>query len=100
MDLMKEDLIRDYNIDRKEDKRRLVERYIEKVFVNEVSELDSDKRFEINLIVRLGKKEGKMVFDYDIKEKTLNLKLIEKEFYILDNEFVARAGLEPATFGL
>ena len=100
MDLMKEDLIRDYNIDRKEDKRRLVERYVEKVFVNEVSELDSDKRFEINLIVRLGKKEGKMVFDYDLKEKTLNLKLIEKEFYILDNEFVARAGLEPATFGL
>ena len=100
MDLMKEDLIRDFNIERKEHKRRLVERYIEKVFVNEVSELDNDKRFEINLIVRLGKKEGKIVFDYDIKEKTLNLKLIEKEFYILDNEFVARAGLEPATFGL
>jgi len=36
MDLMKEDLIRDFNIERKEDKRRIVERYIEKVYVNEL----------------------------------------------------------------
>ena len=100
MDLMKEDLIRDFNIERKEDKRRIVERYIEKVFVNEIGDIDNERRFEINLILRLGKKKGKIQFDYDIKEKSLNLKLIEKDFYIVNNDFVARAGLEPATFGL
>ena len=88
MDLMKEDLIRDFNIERKEDKRRIVERYIEKVFVNEIGDIDNERRFEINLILRLGKKKGKIQFDYDIKEKSLNLKLIEKDFYIVNNDFV------------
>ena len=100
MDLMKDDLLRDYNIERKEDKRRIVERYISKVYINELNEEVNDKLFEINLILRLGNKEGNVSFEYNGKEKSLNLKTIEKDFYILNNELVAGAGLEPATFGL
>ena len=88
MDLMKDDLLRDYNIERKEDKKRIIDRYVEKVFVRELDEVEKNKRFEINLVLRLGSKSGKIEFEYDIKRKNPNLKLIEKDFYILNNELV------------
>ena len=86
-DLLKEELVRDYNIERLEDKRRFIERYIEKVVVKEIAEVDVEKRFVIGLMIRIGNKECDLDFEYNIKRKSLNL-IKEKDFYILKNEFV------------
>ena len=100
MDLMKEDLIRDYNIERKEDRRRIIERYISKVFVKELLGEGNEKVFQINLVVKIGGKTGSVDFEYNRNKKSLDLKLIEKDFYILNDDLVAGTGLEPVTFGL
>jgi site-specific DNA recombinase len=88
MDLMREDLIRDYNIERKEDRRRIIERYISKVFVKELLGEGNDKVFQINLLVKIGGKTGSVDFEYNRNKKSLDLKLIEKDFYILNDDLV------------
>ena len=98
MDLMKEELIKDYNIERKEDKKRILDKYIEKVFVKEVTDKNDKKKFEVRIGLRIGKQRGDVV--YDLNKKRLSLKEKDNHFYILNNDFVAGAGLEPATFGL
>jgi hypothetical protein len=100
MDLMKEDLLRDYNIKRKEDRRRIVERYVSKVFIKELHGEEGQKVFQINLIIKIGGKTGSVGFEYNKNKKSLDLKLIEKDFYILNDDLVAGTGLEPVTFGL
>jgi hypothetical protein len=98
MDLMKEELLKDYNIERKEDRKRILDKYIEKVFVKEVIDEDDKKKFEVRIGLRIGKQKGSVV--YDLNKKRLSLKEKDNHFYILNNDFVAGAGLEPATFGL
>jgi hypothetical protein len=98
MDLMKEDLIGDYNIKRKEDRRRIVERYVSKVFIKELHGEEGQNIFQINLIIKIGGKTVSVGFEYN--KKSLALKLIEKDFYIPNDNFVAGTGLEPVTFGL
>jgi site-specific DNA recombinase len=49
LELMKFDLIRDYNIDRFKDKRRIVEKYIESVEVKYIQKLNNYKEYDIVL---------------------------------------------------
>ena len=98
MDLMKEELLNDYNIERKEDKKRILDKYIEKVFVKEVVDEEGKKKFEVRIGLRIGKQKGDVV--YDLNKKRLSLKEKDNHFYILNNDFVAGTGLEPVTFGL
>ena len=97
MDYMKEEILKDYNIKRKEDKKRILDKYIEKVFIKEIKE-EGKKKFEIELGVKLGKERG--IVEYEVDRKKISLKNKRDNFYILNNELVAGAGLEPATFGL
>ena len=97
MSYMKEEMLKDYYIERREDKRRILDKYVYSVFVKEIIEEDK-KRFEIKMGIVLGKERGEVVFD--VNKKRLNLKNRNNQFYILNDDLVARAGLEPATFGL
>ena len=96
MDYMKEEILKDYNIERKEDKKRIIDKYVEKVFVKELLE-EGKKRFEVELDIKIGKERGRV--GYEVNKKRLSLKE-DNQFYILNNDLVAGAGLEPATFGL
>jgi len=86
MDLMKEELLNDYNIERKEDKKRILDKYIEKVFVKEVINEEGKKKFEVRIGLRIGKQKGDVV--YDLNKKRLSLKEKDNHFYILNNDFV------------
>uniref|UniRef100_UPI004047D94A recombinase family protein n=1 Tax=Polaribacter sp. TaxID=1920175 RepID=UPI004047D94A len=97
MDYMKEEILKDYYIERKEDKKRIVDNYVDSVFVREIIE-EGKKRFEVKMGVRLGKERGNVVFD--VNKKRLNLKDRDNQFYILNDDLVAGTGLEPVTFGL
>ena len=97
MDYMKEEILKDYNIERKEDKKRIIDKYVEKVFVKELLE-EGKKRFEVELDIKIGKERGRV--GYEVNKKRLSLKEEDNQFYILNNDLVAGAGLEPATFGL
>ena len=97
MDYMKEEILKDYNIERKEDKKRILDKYVDRVFVKEILEEDN-KRFEVELDIKIGSERGRV--GYEVNKKRLSLKEEDNQFYILNNDFVARAGLEPATFGL
>ena len=97
MDYMKEEILKDYNIERKEDKKRIIDKYVEKVFVKELLE-EGKKRFEVELDIKIGKERGRVGYEIDRKKISLNNK--RDNFYILNNDLVAGAGLEPATFGL
>ena len=97
MSYMKEEMLKDYYIERREDKRRILDKYVDSVFVKEITE-EGKKRFEVKMGIVLGKERGEVVFD--VNKKRLNLKNRDNQFYILNDDLVARAGLEPATFGL
>jgi len=91
IDMMKEELLKDYNIERKEDRKRILDKYIEKVFVKEVSDEEGKKKFEIRMGVRIGKERGDVV--YDVNKKRLSLKEKDNPFYILNNDFVLGSNL-------
>ena len=97
MSYMKEEMLKDYYIERREDKRRILDKYVYSVFVKEIIEEDK-KRFEIKMGIVLGKERGEVVFD--VNKKRLNLKNRNNQFYILNDDLVAGTGLEPVTFGL
>lgn len=67
MDYMKEEILKDYNIKRKEDKKRILDKYIEKVFIKEIKE-EGKKKFEIELGVKLGKERGIVEYEVDRKK--------------------------------
>jgi hypothetical protein len=85
MDYMKEEILKDYNIKRKEDKKRILDKYIEKVFIKEIKE-EGKKKFEIELGVKLGKERG--IVEYEVDRKKISLKNKRDNFYILNNELV------------
>ena len=97
MSYMKEEMLKDYYIERKEDKRRILDKYVYSVFVKEIIE-EGKKRFEVKMGIVLGKERGEVVFD--VNKKRLNLKNRNNQFYILNDDLVAGTGLEPVTFGL
>lgn len=68
---MKEEILKDYNIKRKEDKKRILEEYIEKVFIKEIKE-EGKKKFEIELGVKLGKERG--IVEYEVDRKKYPIK--------------------------
>lgn len=91
MDMMKEEILKDYNIERKEDRKRILDKYIEKIFVKEVIDLEGKKKFEVRMGVRIGKERGDVV--YDINKKRLSLNEKDNQFYILNNDFVLGCNL-------
>jgi site-specific DNA recombinase len=85
MDYMKEEILKDYYIERKEDKKRIIDNYVDSVFVKEIIEEDK-KRFEIKMGIKLGRERGNVVFD--VNKKRLNLKDRDNQFYILNDDLV------------
>ena len=85
MSYMKEEMLKDYYIERREDKRRILDKYVYSVFVKEIIEEDK-KRFEIKMGIVLGKERGEVVFD--VNKKRLNLKNRNNQFYILNDDLV------------
>jgi hypothetical protein len=76
---------------RKEDRRRIVERYVSKVFIKELQGEEGQNIFQINLIIKIGGKTVSVGFEYN--KKSLALKLIEKDFYIPNDNFVKSSTL-------
>ena len=90
MDYMKEEILKDYNIERKEDKKRILDKYVEKVFIKEIKE-EGKKRFEIELGIKLGKERGSVL--YEVDRKKISPKKKGDNFYILNNELVLGCNL-------
>lgn len=90
MDYMKEEILKDYNIERKEDKKRILDKYVEKVFIKEIKE-EGKKRFEIELGIKLGKE--RVSVEYEVDRKKISLKNKRDNFYILNNELVLGCNL-------
>ena len=50
-----------------QDKKRILDKYVEKVFIKEIKE-EGKKRFEIELGIKLGKERGSVLYEVDRKK--------------------------------
>ena len=96
MDLMKDELYKDWSLERFEDKKRIIEKYVEWVSVDYIEGDNVGKRYGIRMKVNVGKKgygvefeNGKSLENNGYKKRDIG--------YISHFKCVGAKGFEPLT---
>ena len=95
LELMERDLDKEYCLNRFEDKRRLIEKYIQFVSVVYVSGTGDSKIYKINMGIELGGSVDFVEVERDINKERHSIKNVS--VYKVKSEFVGAKGFEPLT---
>ena len=95
LDLMKSDLDKEFKIKRFEDRRRLIEKYVDWVSVEYVNGVGESKIYKINMKLILGGSVEFVEVESDINKKRQSIKNVS--VYKVKSEVVGAEGFEPPT---
>ena len=94
VDLMVSDLSKEFNIKRRENRKRVIEKYVDSVYVKTITNTNSVKEYEIKVkLIGDGDGGGDEVYELRVDNiRRLSSTLINK----LKNELAERKGFEPS----